>query len=108
MANATNLIRMLSPNSASLFKGPLHLITEDRSASSSPIKLNETLGIVDQDDVVLFEHRQQHVLQLALPQLPFVELRFHRLARRRVRKPAHEKEGIRIVEREKRTEDLHA
>src|SRR5262249_27760405 len=48
------------------------------------------------------------MLELLLPQLAFVELCFHRLARRAVRETAHEKKGVRIIDGEEWTEDLHA
>ncbi len=69
--------------------------------------MNQALGVVHHHYFILLYHRHQDVLQLVLPKFPFVKLRFHRLARRQVRKAAHEEEGIGIFNGEKWTQDLH-
>src|SRR6266566_6783929 len=72
-----------------------------------PLPMNQTVGIFHHDDLVFFQHRQHDVLQFALPQFPFIELRFHRLARSDVRKPAHKKESVGIFDGKKWTQYLH-
>jgi hypothetical protein len=42
--------------------------------------MDEAVGIIDQDDVISFQHRQEHLLEVPLPQLPFVESGFDRIA----------------------------
>src|SRR5262249_9518929 len=65
------------------------------------------VGIVDEDDVVLLDHRHQDVLELARPELALVELRLHRLARLEVGESTHEEERVRILDRLERSDDLH-
>src|SRR5262245_7299401 len=81
MPKARRLIRMLRPNNALL---SIWLTNEG------------SLQCRREDDFVLLQHRRQDVLQLLLPQLPFVESRFQRLARKEVRDPAHEEEAPRL------------
>src|SRR5215469_6579478 len=65
-------------------------------------------GIFHHDNVIFFQHRHQDVLKLLLPEFPFVEPGFHRLARRQVRKAAHEEEAVRIFHRKKWSKDFHS
>jgi hypothetical protein len=67
--------------------------------SSKLFSTNQTVGIVYQDHFILFEHRYQDILQRTLPQLTFVKLCFHRLARREVGKAAHKGEDVGVFDR---------
>lgn len=68
---------------------------------------NGATGIFHDDDIVGVEHRHQAFFQLAFPQRSVVERGFHGFVRTAVGKPAHEEEGVRIVNRWKWTEDSY-
>jgi len=72
-----------------------------------PLPVNQILRIFHNHDFVLFQHRQQDVLQFALPKLPFVKLCFHWLARRDARESAHPKEDVGILDGKKWTQYFH-
>ena len=44
-----------------------------RQTRTASLPLNATVRVVHEDHVVLVQHRQQDVFQLALPQLAFIE-----------------------------------
>jgi len=69
--------------------------------------MNEVVSVFHNDDFILFQHRQQDVLQFALPKFPFVKLCLHRLTRREVGETAHEKEGVGIFDGGKRAQYFH-
>ena len=78
-----------------------------QAAASGRLPANQLLGVVDQDDIVLLEHRHENLFQFLLPQLAFIEPCLHRLTRGKVRETAHKEEDSRIVDREEWPEDLH-
>src|SRR5438445_9790938 len=49
---------------------------------------------LDQNDVILFQHRHQFVFQFLLPRLTFVEFRLHRFAAGQIWKGAREEECV--------------
>ena len=63
--------------------------------------------VVNQHDVVLLQHRHEDVVRLAFPELAFIDPGFHRLARREIRKAAHEEERLGILDGEESAEDFH-
>src|SRR5262245_7103357 len=68
------------------------------AALSRALPANLSVAIVDEDDLVLLDHRHEHALELALPEIALVELRLHRLARRQIGEPAHEEERVGILD----------
>src|SRR5712692_974711 len=76
-------------------------------APTIPLPANQILRIFHQHDLILFQYRQQDVLQLALPKFPFIKLCFHRLTRRKIREAAHPEEGVGIFDGKKWTQYFH-
>src|SRR5713101_6650080 len=68
---------------------------------------NQILRIFYHHDLILFQHRQQNVLQFALPKFPFIKLCSHRLTRRNIREAAHPEEGVGIFDGKKWTQYFH-
>src|SRR5262249_2931159 len=84
----------LEPRSRSYQQRPSLWGVERRTRYPSPAK--EAFIVLYEEDVVLLQHRHQHILELGLPEFPFVELRFHRLAGSEIGETANEKECVGI------------
>src|SRR6185312_13350587 len=79
---------------------------EDHRCCVSPAI--QAFRIIHEADLVFLNHRHQNVLQFALPQLSFVKLGLHRLARFQIGKAAHKEEGVGIFDGKERPENFHA
>src|SRR5713226_7396634 len=86
---------------------PRERATAFYASGTIALPANQILRVFHHHDLILFQHRQQDVLQLALPKFPFIKLRFHRLTRRDIGEAAHPKEGVGIFDGKKWTQYFH-
>jgi hypothetical protein len=77
------------------------------TSAGKPLPINEMLAVLDHHNFILFQQGQQDVLQFLLSERAFIELCFHRLARRQVRKAPHKEKSVRIFDGIKGTQYFH-
>src|ERR1700758_2225235 len=89
---------------------PLKPISDFRlripDCKSSPV--TQTIFSFDNNNIVLVEYRHEFLFEIFLPEFAFVKLVSHSFATLFIRKSAHPEERVIILNREKRSKNLHA